>query len=289
MSTTPASSSTAIDSSNNSSNASASTVLHPSPPGEDGILPFCRSSNRSLNQQQQQAEADDPPVVWHGSSMALIAQGTTLLNETFNEMDPEQDYEKWGKIGARPYFLAVLLQSSQVMSCCMRCLFHGDWNSNSTAGAISVSSTSANVCQKRVIVDYLVTLDECQGRGYAGYLLELVMTLAVAQEANCYVLALEDSCVYWMAKGFILEQDKAINQKLNVFPDAHLLKLPTKKPEDPKDFPLCVDESDDMNSQNDNEDNSDDDNEDDNVEQNWGDDNADDEDLQRAIMMSLGN
>jgi hypothetical protein len=37
-----------------------------------------------------------------------------------------------------------------------------------------------------------------------------------------YVLALEDSCVYWMSKGFVLE-DGPINRRLNIFPDSKCL------------------------------------------------------------------
>ena len=48
------------------------------------------------------------------------------------------------------------------------------------------------------------------------------MDMAKAARANVYVLALEDSCVYWMSKGFVLE-DGPINRRLNIFPDSKCL------------------------------------------------------------------
>ena len=47
---------------------------------------------------------------------------------------------------------------------------------------------------------------------------------ATALAANVYVLALEDSCVYWMAHGFVLEENARLQARLNIFPDTHLLR-----------------------------------------------------------------
>ena len=49
--------------------------------------------------------------------------------------------------------------------------------------------------------------------------------LAAAHVANLYVLALEESCPWWMDKGFVLEERDTLNARLNVFPDVHLLRL----------------------------------------------------------------
>ena len=83
---------------------------------------------------------------------------------------------------------------------------------------------ATDVCSRRVVVDYVVTVEERQGKGYASHLLKLVKAIAERYHANMYVLALEDSCVYWMSKGFVLE-DGPIDRRLNLFPDTHLLKL----------------------------------------------------------------
>ena len=39
-----------------------------------------------------------------------------------------------------------------------------------------------------------------------------------------YVLALEDSCPYWMNRGFVLEEGANLRARLNIFPDTHLLR-----------------------------------------------------------------
>lgn len=221
-------------------------------PGEDSFLSYPGPISKRFQ--------DDPPMVWHGSSVALIAKATTLLNEEFSDIDPEEDFEKWRNIGARPYFITVL-ETSQVMTCCLRCVLDGDWSSSS-------NKTTQEVCTRRLVVDFLCTVEECQGRGYASQLLEMVIRLAETNGANCYVVALEDSCVYWMSKGFILE-DGPINRRLNGFRDTHLLKLPTNLPEDPYCIPPPNESSDEDTSGSD------------------MDDDDDDDDLQKVILKSL--
>ena len=39
------------------------------------------------------------------------------------------------------------------------------------------------------------------------------------------MLALEESCPFWMDKGFTLEQGRPLNARLNIFNDTHLLRL----------------------------------------------------------------
>jgi hypothetical protein len=74
------------------------------------------------------------------------------------------------------------------------------------------------------VIDYIVTIEELQGKGYGSFLVAHVKRLANAFGANLFVLALEDSCPYWMSHGFVLEEGP-INRRLNIFPDTHLLKL----------------------------------------------------------------
>ena len=54
---------------------------------------------------------------------------------------------------------------------------------------------ASEFCTHRLVVDYVVTVEHFQGRGYASHLLELAVNTARAAGANVYVLALEDSCV----------------------------------------------------------------------------------------------
>lgn len=71
----------------------------------------------------------------------------------------------------------------------------------------------------------MTTKKEAQGKGYASILLNFVKAMAVKHNANLYVLAIEESCPYWMEKGFILDEVAVTNARLNIFPDTHLLKL----------------------------------------------------------------
>ena len=59
------------------------------------------------------------------------------------------------------------------------------------------------------------TLSPTSPPPYLPYLLSLVKDIAARYHANCYVLALEDSCVYWMSKGFVLEQVTIYNRGIH--------------------------------------------------------------------------
>ena len=99
--------------------------------------------------------------------------------------------------------------------CVLRTLMDGDWYSG--------GNTQAVHCSERLIIDYLHTVEAYQGQGHASRLLESALDCARLVGANIFVLALEDSCPYWLSKGFVLEEGD-INRRLNTFPDTHLLK-----------------------------------------------------------------
>ena len=105
-------------------------------------------------------------MIRHGSSLDLISKSTSLLNEEFAETDPEKDFEKWNNLGARTYFFSVI-EPSGVMGCTMRIQLDGDFSSPPSPWAYAPT----DVCTKRVVVDYIVTIEELQGKGYASYLL----------------------------------------------------------------------------------------------------------------------
>lgn len=81
--------------------------------------------------------------------------------------------------------------------------------------------------QRRFLIDYVYTAPESRDLGLAGRLVTTVLDMASSSihDAHCYVLSLEDSCVYWMEKHqFFLCQSPGLNGLLNVFPDTHLLR-----------------------------------------------------------------
>ena len=62
--------------------------------------------------------------------------------------------------------------------------------------------------------------------GLASLLVSFVTRAAasLSPPANLYVVATEDSCVYWMGRGYVLEVSERLNARLNVFNDTHLLR-----------------------------------------------------------------
>ena len=75
-----------------------------------------------------------------------------------------------------------------------------------------------------LIIDYVTTRPVARGRGLASLLVDFVVETSRACGANTYVLAIEESCVYWMGKDFVLEAGRPLNARLNIFPDTHLLR-----------------------------------------------------------------
>lgn len=78
----------------------------------------------------------------------------------------------------------------------------------------------------RLIIDYVATALEARGMGLASLLVSFVTRAAasLSPPANLYVVATEDSCVYWMGRGYVLEVSERLNARLNVFNDTHLLR-----------------------------------------------------------------
>ena len=157
-------------------------------------------------------------VVEHGSSLSLIARGTEVLNSEFTAMDPEADWAKWSGLGSQIYFFCVTEAGSRSPACVLRCILDGDFSAQISPGS------------RRVVIDYLLSAERARGRGYAGRLLGLAHELAALTHANMHVLAIEDSCPYWMSKGFVLEEGR-IGKRLNTFSDTHLLRLPSNVPD----------------------------------------------------------
>jgi GNAT superfamily N-acetyltransferase len=162
-------------------------------------------------------------TVEHGSSLALIAKATSLLNSEFTEMDPEADWAKWQALGATIYFFVVADEDDPSSPCCvLRTVLDGDFSTAGSDGLACLSQgtrdSSSASCARRVVVDYLMTAETARGRGHAGRLLECAREMSRRSAANLLVLAIEESCPYWMQQGFILD-DGPINKRINQFPD----------------------------------------------------------------------
>ena len=210
-------------------------------------------------------------TIEHGSSLSLISKATTVLNLEFNDTDPEADWAKWEALGATVYFFAVPDQDSPTgaPACVLRTVLDGDFSVVSGGSLADTSGVAEHTCSRRVIVDYLMTSAAARGRGYAGRLLECVRELAHRSAANLLVLAIEESCPFWMTHGFVLD-DGPINKRVNCFPDTHLLKLPTNRPDD---FPASYEsEAESAEEQ---------------MDEDEGSDEDGDDQLQRALLASM--
>ena len=156
-------------------------------------------------------------VLWHGTSLRLMALCSAFLNEgrEFNNVDPERDWQKWSSRGSSAFTLyySALTDSDDTnrVHCVLRAVLDG-W----------ASPTPPH--NRRLIIDYVACRAECRRLGYASTLVRFARQSASAQRANLYVLAVEDSCPWWMERGFVLEEGIYLNARLNVFPDVHLLR-----------------------------------------------------------------
>ena len=173
-----------------------------------------------------------------GTSLRLMSSCTAFLNESeeFNEVDPSGDWDKWANRvpGAFSLFYAAILDPLQPegtgrgVQCVLRAVLDNWPNPSAPHNA-------------RLIIDYVTTRPAFRGRGHAGRLLQHVRAACAAVAANLYVLALEESCPYWMEKSFVLEQGANLNARLNVFPDVHLLRQASDPPDEgsPDDLALA--------------------------------------------------
>jgi len=128
----------------------------------------------------------------------------------------------------------MLLSTRGRPACVLRTVLDGDFSSGGSAGSLQPCLSQGTrdgdspLCPRRVIIDYLMTSEHARGRGYAARLLDCAREMARRSSANLLVLAIEESCPYWMNQGFVLEEGR-INQRVNCFPDTHLLKLPSNR------------------------------------------------------------
>lgn len=151
-------------------------------------------------------------TVRHGSSLSITADVCNFLanpleNDTFNYIDPNADHHKWGRKGLSLYYACVEdNENDGSIICALR--------------AATCNSSSNNI----FLIDYVYTEPNHREIGIAGQLLARVLGMAKSSGAVLGVLSLEDSCVYWLEKwNFVLCQNEALNARLNVFPDTHLL------------------------------------------------------------------
>eukprot|EP00929_Paragymnodinium_shiwhaense_P088489 TRINITY_DN48802_c0_g1_i1.p1 TRINITY_DN48802_c0_g1~~TRINITY_DN48802_c0_g1_i1.p1 ORF type:complete len:339 (-),score=65.18 TRINITY_DN48802_c0_g1_i1:22-1038(-) len=153
----------------------------------------------------------------YGTSMGLVAKASQLINDEFSS-NPNRD---------------VLRQSRKGRSL----LFCVAERLNDTAAKTDVICAARAIMEdhaaidgtRRVILDYMHTRKSERGLGHGSRMTVFFKELAKSSKADLYVLAVENSCPFWMAQGFVLEQDPQLVKAYSCFTDAHLLKLPTNE------------------------------------------------------------
>lgn len=161
-------------------------------------------------------------TVRHGSSLSLMSNVCAFLaadheEDTFNYIDPTADHHKWARRGLSLYYACVMENNvtgngAPEIACALR----------AATGEIGDDEK-----RKIFLIDYVYTLPSHRDKGIAGKLIASVLEMAksIGNGGTLLgVLSIEESCVYWLEKwGFLLCANASLNERLNVFPDTHLL------------------------------------------------------------------
>ena len=231
-------------------------------------------------------------VLRYGSTLALISKGSAAIRTEFESEDPTADWAKWearcspesSPGTARRFALFYLLVENPAAEpvAVLRCVLDGFSGGGSgmpplpprSVGGGAAAPLAPPPMRSRMVVDFVLTMPKARGQGLASMLLEVASQTARAHAANVLVLATEDSCAWWMQKGFLLEASPALNARLNVFSDTHLLRHVSNVADegDPADIARFADEAEDDHEEEE--------------EEGEGEEEAEDMDLQRALLAS---
>jgi hypothetical protein len=166
-------------------------------------------------------------VLHHGTSLRLMASCSAFLNasQEFSNVDPEGDWKKWSSRvpdAFTLYYSAIVDPTDSTPNGvhCVLCAVLDGW------------SNPAPPHNRRLIIDYVASRVESRRLGLASTLVRFARESASELSANLYVLAIEDSCAWWIDKGFILEDNTNLNARLKVFPDVHLLRKEGENPDE---------------------------------------------------------
>jgi len=137
-------------------------------------------------------------------------------SDSFNYVDPTSDHHKWKRKGLSLYYACVVDNNTSTdgsggVICALR-------------AAVENGNTNNNNKAPIFLIDYVYSHPSHREKGIAGKLITKVLSMAKSNGATLGVLSLEQSCVYWLEKhNFLLCQNSILNERLNVFPDTHLL------------------------------------------------------------------
>lgn len=160
----------------------------------------------------------------YGSSLKIIAQGETLIADEFTSSNPNKDWKHYQKDGKELLYCIIEDMTSDQVVCASRAILDFPCVNNSKNSKVA----KVNICdRKRIILDYIHTTESCRRQGLAAELVRFLQRIAKAEGTDFYVLAIEDSQVYFLSKfDMILEQDVDLRDRYNCFSDTFLLKSP---------------------------------------------------------------
>jgi hypothetical protein len=160
----------------------------------------------------------------YGNSLKIIAQGETLIADEFSSSNPNNDWKKYQKDGKELLYCIIEDMTSDQVVCASRAIIDFPCVKNSK----NSKAAKVNICdRKRIILDYIHTTESCRGQGLAAELIRFLQRIAKAEGTDFYILAIEDSQVYFLSKfDMILEQDVDLREQYNCFSDTFLLKSP---------------------------------------------------------------
>ena len=160
----------------------------------------------------------------YGSSLKILAQGERLITEEFTSSNPNKDWKKYQKEGKELMYCIIENMADDEVVCAARAILDFPCVASSKKSKITKRNISD---RKRIILDYIHTCENCRGQGLAAEVVRFLQRIANAEGTDFYVLALEETQGYFLAKfDMILEQDPDLRESYNCFSDTFLLKSP---------------------------------------------------------------
>ena len=125
----------------------------------------------------------------YGSSLKIIAQGEGLIAEEFTSSNPNKDWKKYQKQGKELLYCIIENMSSDEVVCAARSVI----DFPSVKNLKGKKKVKTNKCdRKRVILDYVHTDENFRGQGLAAEVVRFLQRVAKGENADFYVLAIED-------------------------------------------------------------------------------------------------
>lgn len=145
----------------------------------------------------------DNLVFEHGSSEALMQQVThcIAISDELAHIKPKRDKRKWKECAMSTHYVCL-----------------------STSEESNVGSMRLAYDDSYCVIDYLFIVPYARKQGLANKLIQFAQQFAMTDGVRLLLcLSTEDSCSYWMTRGFCLKPNE--EDRLNPYNDTYLLSL----------------------------------------------------------------